>query len=104
MTTAPASVATLQARFVTAFPELAQPWQAAEVTAPRLLMLNEPLAGELGLDPELLRSPDGLGLLTGNRLPPGTSPAAQAYAGHQFGGFTRLGDGRALLLGELTDR
>ena len=67
-------------------------------------MLNEPLANELGLDAEWLRSPDGLRFLVGNLVPEGATPVAQAYAGHQFGGFVpRLGDGRALLLGELTD-
>lgn len=103
MTTAPPDVATLESRFASALPELAQPWQAAAVPAPDLVVLNVPLAGELGLDPERLRTPEGIGLLTGTDLPGGATPVAQAYAGHQFGGFTRLGDGRALLLGELTD-
>lgn len=84
--------------------ELAVPWRAADVPEPRLLVLNEPLAAELGLDPDRLHTPDGLGLLTGTTLPEGAAPVAQAYAGHQFGVFVpRLGDGRALLLGELTD-
>ena len=84
--------------------ELALPWQAEEAPAPRLLVLNEPLAEELGLDPAGLRSDAGLRLLVGNDIPDGARPVAQAYAGHQFGGFSpRLGDGRALLLGELTD-
>ncbi len=104
MTTASTAITTFQARFATDLPELAVPWQAAEVPAPRLLVLNEPLAEELGLDADRLRAEDGCGLLTGNRLPHGSVPVAQAYAGHQFGGFTRLGDGRALLLGELQDR
>jgi len=83
---------------------MAIPWQAAETPEPRLLVLNEPLAIELGLDPAWLRSSDGLRLLVGNRVPSGAAPVAQAYAGHQFGGFApRLGDGRALLLGELLD-
>lgn len=103
MTTAPADVAALQHRFASALPELAQPWQAAEVPGPTLVVLNAPLAHELGLDPERLRTPEGIGLLTGTELPAGATPVAQAYAGHQFGGFTRLGDGRALLLGELAD-
>ena len=78
-------------------------WQAAAAPDPLLLVLNEPLAADLGFDADWLRSPDGLGLLIGNIVPPGASPVAQAYAGHQFGGFVpRLGDGRALLLGELT--
>src|SRR6202042_3760610 len=69
------------------------------------LLLNGPLATELGLDPAWLRSVDGLRLLVGNLLPSGATPVAQAYAGHQFGQFApRLGDGRALLLGEVVDR
>ncbi|WP_307855921.1 protein adenylyltransferase SelO [Nocardioides faecalis] len=104
MSTAPTtSLTTLQARFATELPELARVWQADEAPAPRLLVLNEPLAAELGLDAEELRGAEGLGLLTGTLPPKGAHPVAQAYAGHQFGGFARLGDGRALLLGELTD-
>jgi uncharacterized protein YdiU (UPF0061 family) len=81
---------------------MARPWQAAEIADPQVLVLNEPLATELGLDPDWLRSPDGRRLLVGLAAPPGSTPVAQAYAGHQFGGFNpRLGDGRALLLGEL---
>src|SRR4051794_41227041 len=79
-------------------------WRAEEVPDPQLLVLNEPLAAELRLDPEWLRSPDGLRLLVGNEVPQGAVPVAQAYSGHQFGGFVpRLGDGRALLLGEIAD-
>ncbi|MCE3292288.1 MAG: hypothetical protein K0Q84_1225 [Arthrobacter sp.] len=91
-------------RFARELAEMAVPWQAAEVPEPRLLVLNEPLAAELGFDPAALRGPEGLHLLTGNRLPEGATPVAQAYAGHQFGWFTpRLGDGRAVLLGEVAD-
>ncbi len=83
---------------------MALPWTAAETTDARLVALNESLARELGLDPAALRTDDGLALLAGTAPPPGANPVAQAYAGHQFGGFApRLGDGRALLLGELTD-
>lgn len=70
------------------------------VANPQWVILNEPLARELGLDPEALRAGAGAELFTGNILPPGAAPIAQAYAGHQFGGFTNLGDGRAILLGE----
>ena len=92
----------LQSRFVGELPELAVPWKAESAPEPRLLVLNEPLADELGIDAQWLRSPDGLGLLTGTLVPGDATPAAQAYAGHQFGGFQpRLGDGRALLVGEL---
>jgi len=80
-------------------------WQPAAVPAPRLLFLNRELALELGLDPSALDGPEGASLFAGNRLPEGAAPLAQAYAGHQFGGFSpQLGDGRALLLGELIDR
>ena len=83
---------------------MAFPWQAEQVPDPQLLVLNESLAVELGLDPALLTSEDGLRLLVGNLVPNGATPVAQAYSGHQFGGFApRLGDGRALLLGELMD-
>lgn len=75
------------------------------VRAPRLLALNEDLARALGLDPEALRSAAGVAMLAGNAVPAGAIPIAQAYAGHQFGGFVpQLGDGRAVLLGELRDR
>ncbi len=78
---------------------------AAPAPAPRLLRLNEALAEELGLSAAWLRSPAGLGLLSGQDLPPGAEPLAMAYAGHQFGGWSpQLGDGRALLLGEVRDR
>jgi serine/tyrosine/threonine adenylyltransferase len=77
---------------------------AAAAIEPRLLLLNESLAAELGVDAVALRSPDGVALLVGNLVQPGSTPLAQAYAGHQFGGFSpRLGDGRALLLGEVID-
>ncbi len=75
------------------------------VAAPRLLKLNYALARQLGLDPDVLRSPEGVAILSGNRLAPGSQPIALAYAGHQFGGFSpQLGDGRAILLGEVIDR
>ena len=78
---------------------------ATPVRAPALVRLNRPLAEELGLDPEALASDEGVAALAGNRVPDGAEPLAQAYAGHQFGGFSpQLGDGRALLLGEVVDR
>ena len=70
------------------------------VREPRLVAFNRPLATMLGLDPEALECPEGAAILAGNALPPGGRPIAQAYAGHQFGHFTVLGDGRAILLGE----
>jgi uncharacterized protein YdiU (UPF0061 family) len=81
------------------------PWQPAVPPAPALLRLNADLARELGLDVAELRSPQGLAVLAGATVPDGAQPIAQAYAGHQFGGYSpQLGDGRALLLGELIDR
>ncbi|MGC1412220.1 MAG: YdiU family protein [Acetobacteraceae bacterium] len=75
------------------------------VAAPRLVRLNACLATNLGLDPEELASPEGVEVLAGNRVPEGASPIALAYAGHQFGHFVpQLGDGRAILLGEIVGR
>ncbi len=80
-------------------------WSPAAVPAPELLFLNHALATELGLDPAALDSPEGAALFAGNSVPAGAQPLAQAYAGHQFGGFSpQLGDGRAVLLGEVIDR
>ncbi|TSE19644.1 hypothetical protein Talka_01363 [Tepidimonas alkaliphilus] len=91
----------LRADFATALPELAIPWSARRWPAPALLTLEEPLAQALGWSPAWLRGPQGVAFLTGQALPPGARPVAQIYAGHQFGGWVpRLGDGRALLLGE----
>jgi len=81
------------------------PWRPAAVPAPRLLFLNRSLAAELGLDVASLDGPAGAATFAGNALPDGAEPLAQAYAGHQFGGFSpQLGDGRAVLLGEVIDR
>jgi uncharacterized protein YdiU (UPF0061 family) len=85
-------------------PQLSVPWTAASGSTPALLMLNDELATELGLDAGALREPAGVALLVGNMVPEEARPVAQAYAGHQFGVYVpRLGDGRALLLGELID-
>ncbi len=74
----------------------------APVDAPRLIQVNRPLATLLGIDPEALASPEGVAVLAGNRVPEGAEPVALAYAGHQFGNFVpQLGDGRAVLLGEV---
>lgn len=70
------------------------------VRSPELIVLNEPLAASLGLDADALKSAEGAAMLAGNEIPEGAEPLAQAYAGHQFGYFTMLGDGRAILLGE----
>ena len=101
------TVATMLFRFddsyARAVPGLSVPWTAAPVPAPELLALNEDLAAELGVDPAVLREPSGVALLVG-QVPEGVTTVAQAYAGHQFGTYVpRLGDGRALLLGEVID-
>jgi uncharacterized protein YdiU (UPF0061 family) len=75
------------------------PAQPVPVRAPAILLVNEPLASDMGLDAGILRQ-SGAAVCAGNELPPGAEPIAQAYAGHQFGHFTNLGDGRAILLGE----
>ena len=80
-------------------------WKPATAPAPALLFLNHALADELGLDAAAMAGPEGAAFFAGNMLPEGAEPLAQAYAGHQFGGFSpQLGDGRALLLGEVIDR
>jgi uncharacterized protein YdiU (UPF0061 family) len=70
------------------------------VREPRLVLLNRPLCAELGLDAAMLETDDGVAQLAGNRIAEGAEPLALAYSGHQFGSFTTLGDGRAILLGE----
>ncbi|MGK0185005.1 MAG: hypothetical protein ACI9R3_000779 [Verrucomicrobiales bacterium] len=76
----------------------------SRVGAPELVRLNTGLAVELGLDPAWLTSPEGVAMLAGNQVPDSAEPLAQAYAGHQFGGWVpQLGDGRAILLGEVID-
>jgi uncharacterized protein YdiU (UPF0061 family) len=84
-------------------PGLSVPWTAAPAPDPELLVLNEELAAELGVDPAELREPPGVALLAG-QAPEDVTTVAHAYAGHQFGVYSpRLGDGRALLLGEVID-
>ncbi len=85
------------ARLPSAFFSRVQP---TPVPHPHLVLFNRALAIELGLDVTGLSEPGAAPLFTGNTLPPGAEPIAQAYAGHQFGNLTRLGDGRAILLGE----
>jgi uncharacterized protein YdiU (UPF0061 family) len=90
-------------RFDNSYARLPEPLFArtlpTAVRAPAVVLLNEPLAAELGLDPAILAAA-GAAVFAGNAVPPGAEPIAQAYAGHQFGHFTNLGDGRAILLGE----
>ncbi len=74
------------------------------VAKPGLVAINERLAHDLGIDPDALKTPEGLAALAGNAVPAGADPLAQVYAGHQFGGWSpQLGDGRAILLGEVID-
>jgi uncharacterized protein YdiU (UPF0061 family) len=80
-------------------------WSPITAPRPRLLRLNHELAAELGLDLDALTSERSAAIFSGNDVPRDAAPLAQAYAGHQFGGFSpQLGDGRALLLGEVIDR
>ncbi|MBV1862904.1 MAG: YdiU family protein [Rhodobacteraceae bacterium] len=80
-------------------------WQGADVPAPELVALNKPLAADLGLDTDALNEQALANIFSGKSAPTDAAPLAQAYAGHQFGGFSpQLGDGRALLLGEVVDR
>ena len=104
MVTVARTILELDDSYAREVPGLSMPWTAAPVPEPTLLVLNEELAAELGVDPATLREPAGVALLVGHGLPDGVRPVAQAYAGHQFGGYVpRLGDGRALLLGEVID-
>ena len=78
--------------------------EPARVPEPKLIRLNRELAATLSIDVDWLESADGVATLAGNAIPEGAEPIAQAYAGHQFGGFSpQLGDGRAILLGEVID-
>lgn len=80
------------------------PWKPEPSPAPAWVQFNDALALELGLEPATLKSATGLAWLSGVEMPAEAAPLAQAYAGHQFGQFSpHLGDGRALLLGELID-
>ena len=80
------------------------PCTGALAPAPHILRLNTALALDLGLDPAALATPEGAAALSGGVTPDGAAPLAMVYAGHQFGGFSpQLGDGRALLLGEVID-
>ena len=78
------------------------PIEPTPVSAPSMIRLNHDLATDLGLDVSRLDSPEGLAILAGNQRAEGSEPLAMAYSGHQFGGFSpQLGDGRAILLGEV---
>ena len=71
-----------------------------DISSPKLIIFNDSLADVLGLDADFLKGKDGIDILSGNKVLEGTTPISQSYAGHQFGYFTMLGDGRAVLLGE----
>jgi len=78
------------------------PQTPVTVPSPELIRINTDLAAELGIDPQWLASPEGIATMAGNHVPEGAEPIATVYAGHQFGGWNpQLGDGRAVLLGEL---
>jgi len=95
----------LERIWATALPELSRPAAPVRTPRPRLLVLNEEVAHELGLDPAQLRAAEGVRFLTGESFREGSTPVAQVYAGHQWGMFKPLlGDGRAALLGERRDR
>ena len=101
--TVAASLFRFEDSYARAVPGLSVPWTAVSAPAPELRVLNEELAVELGVDPAALREPSGVAVLVG-QVPEGVTTVAQAYAGHQFGMYSRrLGDGRALLLGEVID-
>jgi uncharacterized protein YdiU (UPF0061 family) len=79
--------------------------EPTHVAAPRLIKVNRVLAADLGVDPDWLESAEGIDVLAGNRIAEGSEPIATAYAGHQFANFVpQLGDGRAILLGEVLGR
>jgi len=90
--------------FVRDVPELSTPWEPQPAPSPQLIVVSESVAAELGFDPAELATPDGIAELVGNTPVSGAKPVAMAYAGHQFGGYSpRLGDGRAVLLGEVAN-
>src|SRR6201991_2608040 len=94
----PSSYASLPERFYSRV-------SPTRVAAPRTIKLNHALAAGLSLDPASLDEAASAALFSGNSLPPGSVPIAMAYAGHQFGHFVpQLGDGRAILLGEVIDK
>lgn len=108
MSQAQAQDRTARFRFDNSYTRLPERFYAAASPAgasePRLIRLNTALAEQLGLDPAALAQPEGVQVLAGNSVPDGAASVALAYAGHQFGQFVpQLGDGRALLLGEVVD-
>ncbi len=103
MTAQAAARLELNDRFRSRLPELSLDFRPAVPPSPELVTFNTSLAEELGVDVAWFRSEEGVATLVGASVAPGSEPIAMAYAGHQFGGYSpRLGDGRAVLLGELT--
>jgi len=91
--------------YTTLAPEFYERQRPTPVSKPQIIVVNDTLAQELGIDADALRSEDGANILSGNIIAKGSDPIAMAYAGHQFGGWVpQLGDGRALLLGEVIDK
>jgi len=90
--------------YTSALPELSVTWNSDVATSPTALIVNDAMAQTFNLDPQFLKTEAGVRFLLGNEVMDGCTPMALAYAGHQFGGYSpRLGDGRALLLGEILD-
>ncbi len=88
--------------YASVLPELGLEWKPLEVPSPELVAFNQELAEIISIEAEALGGEVGAQILGGNEVPEGAAPLAMAYAGHQFGGYSpRLGDGRALLLGEV---
>ncbi len=101
----PAASLTLDNSYARELEGFSVPWRPEASPSPKTLFFNAPLSEELGLAVATLSGEAGTALFAGNALPEGAEPIAQAYAGHQFGGFSpQLGDGRAVLLGEVIDR
>lgn len=97
------SLPNLTSQYADTFPELVRSATPAATPEPELVVLNRELAVELGFDPDWLTTKDGINFLLGHNLPDTTRPVAQAYAGHQFGSYVPvLGDGRAILTGEIS--
>lgn len=95
----------LSSEYADRFPELSLAWQTSGVNSPEIVWVNDALAQELGIDVPWLHTPEGTRWLIGEHLAAGSKPVAQVYAGHQFGHYSpRLGDGRALLLGEIRNK
>jgi len=104
LTLVSSSPATFENSYTNALPELAVTWNSDVAPNPNALIINEDVAQTFNLDPQFLKTEAGVRFLLGNDVIDGCTPMALAYAGHQFGGYSpRLGDGRALLLGEILD-